>query len=412
MKRIGRAVVTAVLSTLCGAFAQNPITLFVSAGGSGSTFEAAANHFTEATGIPVTVIQSPYAEVREKQLLELATGTGNVDVVSIDGRIWLAELQQFLEPLDESALEIDHLTPSMVDIFRDENTDELYGLPVRIGGWVLIYREDLFTEAGIEPPQTWEEFLSVAQRLTQEGVYGFAPALRQGNYLVAQWAPFLFSHGGDILTPDLSQAAFNTEEGRKATQFLVDLYRVHEVVPPGAISYEHSDVITAMQQGLAAMALTYSPYFLDINDPEASQVAGEVGISATIPYDPTTDLETGVTLISGWGFGVAESSQNKETALEFIQFITSPEEQLRLALENVNAPTSTEVYENPDYLEEFPAAPQVLSVLSNARDRPSIDVWTSIEDVLARELSMALTGDKTVEQALQDAESEVNRLLQ
>lgn len=392
-------------------FAQT-ITIFVSAGGSGRTFEAAAQQFTADTGINVNVIQSPYADVRETQLLELVTRTGNVDVVSIDGNIWLSELIPFLEPLELDDADLEHLVPSMVDAFRHGENDTLYALPVRIGGWVLIYRSDLFEAAGLEPPTTWDDFLSAATTLTSDGVFGFAPALQQGNYLVAQWSPFLFSFSGDILNADMTAAAFNSEEGRKATQFFVDLYRVHNVTPPGAITYEHSDVITAMQQGLAAMALTYSPYYLNMNDPSTSTVPGQVEVSATIPYDPDSGLETGITLISGWGFGIAESSQNKEAALEFIRYVSSPEVQLRLAIENVNAPTAEAVYSDPAYLETFPAATQVFSALSSARERPGIDVWTSIEDVLARELSMALTGEKSVEQALTDAESQVNRILQ
>ena len=392
-------------------FGKETISVIVSAGGSGRTFQAAANHFSEATGIDVKMVQYSYAEVREKQLLEMLSNTGSLDVISVDGQIWVAELNNYLMPLKLKEADLERFVPSMVDFFRYGKQKELYALPVRIGGWVLMYRKDLFQKANLQPPKTWDEFLDTAKKLTKDGVYGFAPALQQGNFLVAQWTPFLYSFNGHILNKAMTKVAFNDKAGQKATQFLVDLYRKHGVVPPGAISYEHDGVIAAMQQGLAAMAITYSPNFLAMNDPGKSKVAGKLAISGTIPYDSSTHLKKGITELSGWGFGVAKMSRHKEAALKFIQFITSPEEQLRLAVENTNAPTVKSVYSNPKFLNVFPAGPELLQALSNAQNRPGVPMWTNIEDELAAELSAAVNGVKTVKEALADAEKNVNQFL-
>lgn len=387
------------------------LTVLASAGGSGKTFEAAAKHFTEATGVNVKVVQYPYAEVREKQLLELINNTGGLDLVSIDGQIWLAELHRFLDPISLTPAEANRFLPAMLDQFRFGPDKALYALPTRIGGWVLIYRKDLLQAAGASPPRTWDEFLSLATKLTKDGVYGFAPAFKQGNYLVAQWVPFLLSHNAKLLTDDNAKAAFNTPQGREATQFMVDLFRKHKVVPPGAASYEHADVIAAVQQGLAAMALTYSPYFLDMNDPKKSKVAGRLAVSPFIPYDRDSGLTRGVTLLSGWGFGIPKASKNKEAALRFLKFMTSDAEQLRLALENTNAPTTKAVYTDRAYLAKYTAAPDLLTALESAQDRPGVAKWTTVEDALAKELSAAINGSKTVQQALADAENQVNAIL-
>lgn len=394
-----------------GQQAKVTLTMLASAGGSGRTFDAAAKHFTAATGIEVKVVQYPYAEVREKQLLELVNNTGNLDLIAIDGQIWLGELYRFLDPITITPAEANRFVPAMLDQFRYGPQKTLYGLPVRVGGWVLMYRKDLFDANNLTPPRTWEGFLDTAKKLTKGGVYGFAPAFKQGNYLVAQWSPFLFSHGGSILTADNTKAAFNTAQGRKATQFMVDLFRKEKVVPPGAASYEHADVIAAMQQGLAAMAITYSPYFLDMNDPAKSKVSGKLAVSAYIPFDLSTNLKTGKTLLSGWGYGIPKAAKNKEAAMQFIKFFTSNEEQLKLAVENTNAPTLVSVYNSPAYLKSYPAASQVAQALRSADDRPGVAKWTSIEDVLAKELSAAINGSKTVQQALADAEVAVNALL-
>lgn len=400
------AVAAALLTLTAEPLVAQSLTLLVSAGGSGRTFEASANRFQAQTGIKVRAIQYPYAEVREKQLLELVGKTGNIDVVSIDGSIWLPELKPFLKPLD--GVDTSNLIPSMVDLFRSDG--QLLALPVRIAGWVLIYRKDLFDKEGLALPQTWAEFRATAQKLTKDGVYGFVPALKQGNYLVVQWIPFLFGHGGAILSPDKKRAAFNTPAGLKATEYFIGLIK-DGLVPPGAKSYEQSDIITAMSQGIGAMAITYSPYYLNMNNPKESKVAGKLDIAPFLPYDPAAGLKTGRTLISGWGFGVADSSRYPEEAKRFIQFIAGDAEQKRIAVENNNAPTSAAVYRDPDYLKAYPAAASVLKALESAEDRPLIENWTVVEDILARELSAAVAGTKTPQQALTDAEKAVNAAL-
>jgi multiple sugar transport system substrate-binding protein len=409
-------ITRALIVALSGAFlalavAQESLTVVTSAGGAGRAFTAAAELFTQETGIQVNVIPTPYAEVREQQLLELVTGTGNLDLISLDGQLWLSDFVDFLEPIDVSDEELDRFVPAMVDLFRFGPEGTLYALPARVGGWVLMYRTDLFEEAGLEPPETWDDFLHAAQTLTGDGVYGFVPALQQGNFLVVQWIPFLRGFGADVLTEDHSAAAFNTEQGREATQFFVDLYLEHGVVPPGAIAYEHDGVIVAMQQGLGAMAITYSPNFLAMINPESSVVADRLAVSGRIPYDPDAGLSAGISEISGWGFGIARDSQNKELAQQFVDFVTSHEIQLRIALENANAPTLRSVYNDPEYIEVYPSAAEVVQALEGARTRPGVENWTLIEDILARELSMILAGSKSVEQALNDAEAAVNAAL-
>jgi multiple sugar transport system substrate-binding protein len=405
MKVLVTIALALAIATGAVAARAEELTMLASAGGSGRTFAAAAKHFTDATGISIRVIQYPYAEVREKQLLELVGHTGAFDIINVDGSIWLPEVAQYLEPIDETKIDTSHLIPSMVDLFRYDG--KLVALPMRIAGWVLIYRKDLFDAAGLKPPTTWTEFRDDAQKLTKDGVYGFAPALRQGNYLVVQWIPILFSHGGKLLNDDKTAAAFNSPQGIKATQFLVDLVK-SKLVPPGAATYEQTDIITAISQGIAAMAVTYSPYYLNMNNPKESKVSGKLAIAPTLPFDENSGLKQGHSLISGWGFGVAKGSKHKEDAFKFLQFVTSDAEQKRLAVENDNAPTSKAVYADKDYLHVFDQAPNVSSTLASASDRPLVESWTMLEDILARELSAAVTGSKTVEQALSDAEAAVN----
>src|SRR5215211_8668609 len=58
--------------------------MLVSAGSSGRTFKAIANRFTSETSIPITVEEMPLDDLRQKVVLDLATGAGRVDVVVLN----------------------------------------------------------------------------------------------------------------------------------------------------------------------------------------------------------------------------------------------------------------------------------------------------------------------------------------
>ena len=373
--------------------------------------------YEAAKGVKVEVLSYPYSDMHDKQLLELRNRSKNIDIVNIDSQIWLAELNSYLQPLkpyiQKSKFNTGIFVPSMLNMFtmQVKNEKRLFALPMRIGGWVLIYRTDLLKAKNLTVPRTMDEFLSASQKLTDSGVYGFSAAFKQTNYLVAQWDPFLYSFGGSILNDNMTKAAFNSPQGRKATQFLIDLYKKYKVVPPSAIDYEQDGVISSMQQGITAMAITYSPYFSEINDPKKSKFSGNFAVAPILPYDQDSNLDSGVTEISGWGFGISKFSTNKDLAWDLIRFVCGEEEQKKLAVENNNSPTVANIFNDPDYLKIYPEAKAVLSSLQGAKSRPGTIRWTRIEDALAKGLSSAITGEKTVNQMLADAEKEVNAIL-
>jgi len=394
--------------------------MLASAGGSGASFAAGVSEFERDTGIKVDFIQAPYAEVREKQLLELTSGSGTLDIVSVDDQVWLPELFHYLEPLEpyvrRDSLDLNAYVPAMLNLYRYtdpvRNQSALYALPIRVGGFVLIYRKDLLQQAGIaQPPRTMDEFLADARALTHGGQYGIAFALKQTNYLTSQFFPILRSFGADVLDHTRAHPAFNTPLGREATQFFVDLYRKYKVIPQGAITYEQDSVIAAMQQGLTAMTITYSPYVVVMNNPKASKFAGQFTVASQLPYSRDSGLKTGVTMINGWGFGVSRDSRSKDAAWQFVKYMASPKAQDLMAIKYANSPTLKEVYQNREFQAVFPEALPVLSVLDHASSRTGVVQWTRIEDIMSATLSAALVGDKSVPDALADAERQVTQIL-
>jgi len=116
-------------------------------------------------------------------------------------------------------------------------------------------------------------------------------------------------------------------------------------------------------------------------------------------------------MLTGWGLGISRDSRRKDTAWRLVKYAASPPVQASMAIKYANAPTVVAVFKNSVYKSLYPDAEAVMSTLQGARPRPGVPQWTQIEDILASELSAALSGTKAVKQALDDAERRVNQAL-
>ncbi|HBF37842.1 MAG TPA: hypothetical protein DDW50_11025 [Firmicutes bacterium] len=396
-----------------GSFAQdNKLVFVVSAGGSGRTLTAAAREFEKKYNVKIEVLSYPWAEARDKQILDLSSGAGSIDIISVE-HDWVGLMYHFLVPLDADTKQNKDLIPSILDGFRyagpKEGNKKLYAVPARIGTWILYYRKDLLQQKNIKAPETFADLSADAKSLTDGKTFGLVMPLKQSVFIVSQWLGFLWSNGGELLDANRQKVLFTNKRGIEATQYLVNLYRNQKVVSPESIEYEHDDLITALQQGRAAMAVTYSPYVTEVSDPAKSKFANEFAWSSH-PYNPKYAKE-GHPLIAGWGVGVNKSSKNIKLAKQFVQFVGSSDIQLMLALNNQNDPTVASVYKNDKFKKLSPAADAVLKALEGGKWDPSFPEWPRIQDALSVELSNAFSGKKTVEAALDDAKKDVDSIL-
>lgn len=144
--------------------------------------------------------------------------------------------EELLVPIEE-LLERDGIDGSSFwpGVWKQGVGGRQWGMPFEVGSEALIYNRDWFDAAGIgEPPQTWDDFLTVAKRLTdpERGRWGFEPGWP--GYMSIQW---VWRNGGGLVSDDLRQALFDQPETVEAVQWLADLERVHRVtgghVPAG-----------------------------------------------------------------------------------------------------------------------------------------------------------------------------------
>ncbi|WP_370944855.1 ABC transporter substrate-binding protein [Amycolatopsis sp. cg5] len=128
---------------------------------------------------------------------------------------------------------------------------KVYGIPQAADTQVLFYRKSMLQAAGVNPPQTVDELIDAAQKLTKDGVKGFFAGNDGGVGVLA--GPLLWSTGLDYLSKDNKSVGF--DDPRAAAAFAkLRVLNTNNSLLLGAPS-DWSDP-AAFIDGLAAMQWT------------------------------------------------------------------------------------------------------------------------------------------------------------
>ncbi len=384
------------------------LTMMFSSGGAGNSLTAAAQKFGELNGVEMEALTFPIGEVYEKQILALSSRQGTPDIIAIDDT-WFPVLMNYLEPIQVDSQVAEDIIPSYLNAFAKDGVQ--YAVPVRMGGEVIAYRTDVFEAAGIDPEsmKTWDDVLAVAQKLYDpvNKVYSWVGGYSEPAYLVMNWLNILSGYGVDAFNEDQTGFAFNSEQGVKATKTFIELTKC---ASPGILSYGYNEEIEAFQNGSAIMGELWTARYASINK-DGLPYSGKFGV---LPFTPIGDgvvAEYGVNRVNGWGLGVNKYSKNKELAQDFLNFVASYDEQLRLAVEFSNSPTVGKVFDNAEYLEVVPVASNMESAIAHGITRPMHLKWSEMEATISTNLQKAIIGELTVEEALARAEASCLRIL-
>jgi len=127
----------------------------------------------------------------------------------------------------------------------------IYQLTSDLSASTLYYRRDLFEDAGLGAPDSYERLLEASERLNgQDGVAGNAFEI-SGNGNNQRFVGFLWQNCGDFYT-ETGELAFDREGARQAVE---DYSELNQYAPEGNYSWGSLDPINAYVAGRAAMAL-------------------------------------------------------------------------------------------------------------------------------------------------------------
>ncbi|QPC83358.1 sugar ABC transporter substrate-binding protein [Phototrophicus methaneseepsis] len=370
----------------------------------------------------------PENELRSTVTTDVATGSSTFDIVTVgifEVPIWAQN--GWIHSIDALAAENpDNVQPDydFDDLLEGVRLglsvdDELYAVPFYGESSMLYYNTTLFEEAGLEMPEqpTWEEIREFACTLhdPDNGQYGIAlRGLPGWGEMMAPLTTVVNTYGGRWFDENW-EPQLTSPEWNEAVSFYVNL--INDCGQPGATGTGFTEALTLMAQGQAAMWVDATVAAGFLSNPEQSQIVDELGF-APAPVGP---VEKGNHWLWSWNLAIPMTTQHPAEALQFITWATS-RDYIQLVGETngwATIPPGTRVstYENENYLDAAPFAPVVLDLMQTADPTDStrdpvpyvgvqfvgIPEFQGIGTDVSQYIAEALSGDATVEEALQRA---------
>ena len=355
-------------------------------GAFGNAMQLATDEYTRRNpNVRFEVLKLSGAELLEQSVIELRGTSGAFDVLLIDDPFlprmqeagWLANLDELYRK-HNATIDPD-IIPNLVNVGRYPYGPQgtLYALP-HVGNVALFaYRHDVVQRNGMQQLRTWDDVLTVAQRIAQNET-GMSPILFrgvQGNPIVTGFLPIFWAFGADVLVN--GQPAFDSPQALAALEYFLELAKY---APQGVAAYQSAQVRDAIYAGTGAIAIEVWPGWIgDLDNPAVSEVVGKVSVVAH-----PGQVRQSSSMIGTWMVGIPRNSRNVDEAFRFVQFLTSAEMQQRIADEAGIPPTRTSVHQIAALQSKYPWYPAQLNGLTNGMVRPRTDYWSQIETVLDR----------------------------
>ncbi len=250
-----------------------------------------------------------------------------VPVVKWASRLALEPLDRFIEASD---LDTTDFFPALWNEMGWQG--RTFALPINSTSYALFYNKALFREAGLDPerpPQTWDEVIAAAERLSERGEngrltrVGFVPDY--GNLPTTQL--MAWQQDADFLSPDGRTVRLDTPAMRQSLQWIADFYAAYGVdnlkaFTSGLGSADQHGFMSG-RIGMAVLDLSY----LEQLARYAPDIEYGVAPIPTFPGRPTASSA------GSWWLAVPRGARHPEAAFAFMRFAV----QKRIQLEEVAA---------------------------------------------------------------------------
>lgn len=363
-----------------------------------------ANEFSEMdNGITIDVREVRFDDLVAETLRAFATQS-NPDIIAIDNpdHAAFASRGAFLDltPYVEQSDQID--MDNYFDGPRSSLTwdDGVFGIPRASNTIALYYNKDMFRAAGLDPdnpPATWDELYEAAKALTDpdNDVYGIAfsaKASEEGTFQFLPWAQMAGGSFDNINADGVSEA--------------LDLWKAffdEGLTSPDTLTRGQWDSTGTFNGGNAAMAIS-GPW-------ELGRMASDAQFDWGVTLLPVP--EQGAPRASALGdfnLAVFANTENPDAAFSFLEYADSQAE--RVWPEFTRMPSRKDIELAPTGNEKIDAAaPVFVEQLQYARNRGPHPEWPRISKAIQDAFQSALTGQKGAQEALDDAQGQIDRIL-
>ena len=368
-----------------------------------------AEAYTAETGVKLNWVSLEEGVLREQVTSDTATGGGQYDIINIgmqEAPIWGAA--GWIEPLEFSAeYDVDDILPAMRAGLSHDGT--LYAAPFYGESSMVMYRKDLADAAGvtIADNDSWENVKAAAAAMhdPDNGVYG--ACLRgkpgwgdNGAFITTVANSFGAAWFDKDMKPQLDSAEWNA-----AVNFYVDLLQNYG--PPGSEGNSFNEILALYNEDKCGLWIdaTIAASFLENPNVAYAQ-------------SPNAGNPVGANWLWAWAMAVPAGTENADDAKAFIEWATSKDYVQAVAAHpdfgwgSVPTGQRASTYAIPEFQAVAKFAEAEMAAIDSAAPeatdlKPYVGVqfvaipeFPEIGSAFGQEMSAALSGAKTVEEAL------------
>ncbi|MDO0930997.1 sugar ABC transporter substrate-binding protein [Streptomyces sp. DG2A-72] len=264
------------------------------------------------------------------------------------------------------------------------------GIPNNSNCLALYYNAGMLESAGVEPPTTWDELASAAQRLTSGDRYGLALSAIKTEEGVFQFLPFLWQAGGDLDT--------FTTYGATALSFLDDLIAKGSLSEQ-CVGWTQQDVNTRFLNQRAAMQIN-GPWQIP-----ALKAADFDWNVVALPRD-----RQAATCLGGENWVLMANSKHLDKGWEVLQYTQRPSVLVPYLVAFGELPARKDLADQGTWASD-PALRLFLSQLPLARPRQYGARYAEASQAVAEAEQAVLTGSASPSAAARTAAAKIDKAL-
>jgi len=402
MKRLVFAAFGATLLSTA-AFAQST-TLTMWTESSNAPEAVFAKEFSDMdNGITIDVREVRFDDLVAETLRAFATRS-NPDIISIDNpdhaafasRGAFLDLASRIDTSDQ--IDLDNYFDGPRSSFTWDGG--VYGIPRASNTIALYYNKDMFRDKGLDPdnpPATWDELYQAANTLNdrENDIYGIAFSAKASEEGTFQFLPWVQMTGGSF-------EKINGEGAATALDFWKRLFD-EGLTSPDTLTRGQWDSTGTFNGGNAAMAIS-GPW-------ELGRMAADAQFDWGVALLPVPEMGAPrASALGDFNLAIFANSEHPDAAFQFLEYVDSQAD--RLWPEFTRMPSRKDVALAETGNAKIDAAtPIFVEQLQYAANRGPHPDWPRISKAIQDAFQSALTGQKTSQQALDDAQTRIDRIL-
>ncbi|MEP3848063.1 MAG: sugar ABC transporter substrate-binding protein [Paracoccaceae bacterium] len=381
----------------------------------------AAEFIAQNPGTSLNWVTFSEGELREQVTKDITEQRGQFDVMTIgmyEAPIWGE--RGWLAPLEFSAsYDQDDLLPAIRDGLSYEG--QLYAAPFYGESSMIMYRSDLLRQAGVTLSNnpSWDEVIAAAEAMTDRGnnTYGICLRGKPGWGDNMAFLTTMANSFGAQLFDEGWKPTLDSDEWKTAVTLYVDTLTKYG--PPGSEGNSFNEILSLFNAGRCGMWIDATIAASFITDPDQSEVASDVAFAQA----PSGVTSKGANWLWAWALAVPAGSNATEEATDFIEWATS-KAYIDLVGERRGwgqVPTGTRqsTYRNAQFQQAAVFADAELNAILSANPSDStlnptpyvgvqfasIPEFADIGGYMGEQMTLALQGDLSVEDALANAQA-------